>query len=51
MDGVLEMEKKMDASLLWFEEVSSTIDKYLNDLEYDDDKELPPQKRNRTIDH
>ena len=36
--GVLEIEKKTDEMLLVFEEINSTIGKYLNNLESDDDK-------------
>ena len=45
MDGVLEMEHIMDAMLLGFEEINSTIDKYLNNLESNDDEELVPRKK------
>ena len=45
------MKKKMDAMILEFEEINSTVDKYIDDLESDDEKELAPQQRNRTIDH
>ena len=41
----------MDSMLLEFEEINSTIDKYLNDLESDGDEELAPRQRNQTIDH
>ena len=37
--------------LLKFEEINSTIETYLNDIESYDDKELEPQQSNRTIDH
>ena len=45
INGVLEMEKNMDSMLLKFEEINSTIDKYLNNLESDDDEELAPRKK------
>ena len=32
------MEKNMDAILLEFEEINSTVDKYLNNIESDDDE-------------
>ena len=37
INGFLEMEKNMDAILLESEEINSTIDKYLNNLESDDE--------------
>ena len=45
------MDKNMDAMLLEFEEINSTIDKYLNDLESNNKEELAPIQRNRTTDH
>ena len=42
MNVVLEMEGNMDAVLLEFEKINSTINKCLNNLESDDDKELAP---------
>ena len=51
MDGVLEMENNIDAMLLEFEEINSTIDKYIDDIESDDDKELAPIQRNQTTNH
>ena len=38
------MEKNMDAMLLEFEKVNSTIEKYLNNIESNDDEELAPRK-------
>ena len=38
------MEKNMDAILLEFEEINSTVDKYLNNIESDDEEELAPIK-------
>ena len=40
----METDKNMYAMLLEFEEINSTIDKYLNNLESNDDKELAPRK-------
>ena len=34
----------MDAMLLEFEEINSTIDRYLNNLESDDDEDVAPRK-------
>ena len=45
MNGVLEMDKKMDAMLLGFKEINSTIDKYINNIESDDEKEFVPRKK------
>ena len=39
------MEKNMNAIMLEFEEINSTIDKYINDLEFNDDEELEPRKK------
>ena len=44
MNVLLEMEKKLDSMPLKFEEINSTIDKYINNLESDDDEELAPRK-------
>ena len=44
MNGVLEMENNMDAILLKFEEINSTIGKYLNNLESNDEEELAPRQ-------
>ena len=35
----------MDAMLLEFEKINSTIDKYLNILEYNNDRELVSRKK------
>ena len=51
MYEVLEMDKKMYEMLLEFEEINSAIDKYLDDIESDNDEELGPRKRNQIIDH
>ena len=41
----------MDAILLEFVEINSSINKYLDDLESDDNEELAPRQRNRTTSH
>ena len=42
INGVLKMEKKVNAMLLEFEEINSTISKYLSNIESGDDEELLP---------
>ena len=44
MNGVLEMKNNMYAMLLEFEEINSTLNKYLNNLESEDDGELVPRQ-------
>ena len=50
MNEVPEMEINMDEILLEFEEINSTIDKYLNNIEsdVDDDDELVPRQKKCT---
>ena len=44
MNVLLEMEKKLDSMPLKFEEINSTIDQYLNNLESDNEEELAPRQ-------
>ena len=46
INGLMELEKNMDTLLLEFEEINSAIDKYLNNFESNDDKELLPRGKN-----
>ena len=45
------MENNIDGMLLEFEEINSTIKKYLDDLESDNDEELVPRQNNQTTYH
>ena len=45
------MEKNMNAIMLEFEEINSTINKYLDDIESENDEKLAQRQKNRTTDH
>ena len=49
MNGVKEMEKKINAMLFEFEEINSIIKKYINNLESGDDNEIAPQNKCTTV--